>query len=323
MGSARQAPTQAVLLKTSWEHPLHQTWENGRLSSGQVEIIIARLNDKRTALLAGHETELVAQLERLGVDDLRVVMGEWTARADAIIDPRPPAEHDSEASFTRTLDDRGELRASLAADDAVTVETALDLATSPDAEGEARTPKQRRADALIDIMRHYLDNHDHSSGSRHRPHVNVIVTLEQLQGELPGGTSIDGWNIDTPDLATWICDSTLRRVLQAKDHTLDFGTAVRSVPASLYNAVAVRDRHCRWPGCDRRARHCDAHHVRFWSHGGPTSIDNLALLCRRHHRKLHHPGYHAKLDPDGALTITLPDNRTITSHPPRAGPTLF
>jgi hypothetical protein len=58
--------------------------------------------------------------------------------------------------------------------------------------------------------------------------------------------------------------------------------------ASARRAVIVRDRHCRFPGCDRPPSWCDAHHVRHWDKGGPTALHNLVLLCRRHHRLIHH-----------------------------------
>jgi hypothetical protein len=58
----------------------------------------------------------------------------------------------------------------------------------------------------------------------------------------------------------------------------------------MQRALRARDRGCRFPGCDNR-RFVDAHHVRHWAHGGETSLDNLILLCRRHHRAVHEGGY--------------------------------
>ena len=84
----------------------------------------------------------------------------------------------------------------------------------------------------------------------------------------------------------------------------------------------IRDRHCRFPGCDRPAHWCEGHHVWFWDHGGPTRIDNLVLLCTRHHHHLHRPGWHAKLLPDATLEITDPRGRVRTTSPPDRAPPL-
>jgi hypothetical protein len=73
-----------------------------------------------------------------------------------------------------------------------------------------------------------------------------------------------------------------------------------------------------WPGCDRPPAWCEAHHLHWFTNGGPTSIDNLALLCSRHHHRLHQPGWDAKLKPDGTLRVTDPNGTVRTSHPPGA-----
>jgi 5-methylcytosine-specific restriction endonuclease McrA len=52
----------------------------------------------------------------------------------------------------------------------------------------------------------------------------------------------------------------------------------------------LRDHRYRLPGCERPKAWCDAHHVVHWANGGPTSLSNLVLLCRRHHRMVHEPG---------------------------------
>jgi hypothetical protein len=88
------------------------------------------------------------------------------------------------------------------------------------------------------------------------------------------------------------------------------------VPAPLYNALVIRDRHCRFPGCDRPPDWCEAHHLRWVTHGGATAPDNLALLCTRHHHLLHCPGWHAKLRPDATFIVTTPDGRTREGRPP-------
>jgi 5-methylcytosine-specific restriction protein A len=123
-------------------------------------------------------------------------------------------------------------------------------------------------------------------------------------------------------ITTLLCDSTLRRVVIAEGELIEMGRTIRTVPAALYEAVATRDRGCRFPGCDRPAKWCDAHHVVPWWAGGHTGATNLVLLCRRHHRKIHSPGWHAKLLPDATFEVVAPSGRVLQTRPPRAGPLL-
>ena len=92
--------------------------------------------------------------------------------------------------------------------------------------------------------------------------------------------------------------------------------ATRVLTAAMWVGLVARDEHCRFPGCDRPATWCDGHHIHWFSRGGPTRIDNLVLLCRRHHKRLHQPGWHAKLLPDATFEVTNPDGHVRTSHPP-------
>jgi hypothetical protein len=73
------------------------------------------------------------------------------------------------------------------------------------------------------------------------------------------------------------------------------------VPAALRRALVVRDRSCAFPGCDRSPSWCDAHHIRHWADGGETALENLVLLCRRHHRIVHHGRF--RIEMRGALPV--------------------
>lgn len=75
-----------------------------------------------------------------------------------------------------------------------------------------------------------------------------------------------------------------------------------------------RDGGCRFPGCTRH-RFVDAHHIQHWANGGETSLDNLVLLCRHHHRLVHEGGFGVERIEDGTLQFTRPDGRVIAQHP--------
>jgi hypothetical protein len=84
------------------------------------------------------------------------------------------------------------------------------------------------------------------------------------------------------------CDaSVVRVVLDPAGQPLDVGRRTRVVPPAIRTALTVRDRGCAYPGCERGPQWTDAHHVRHWADGGSTSLDNLVLLCRQHHRAVH------------------------------------
>ena len=81
-------------------------------------------------------------------------------------------------------------------------------------------------------------------------------------------------------------------------------------------AVTARDTLCQFPGCT--ACRCDAHHVVHWAEGGATALDNLMLLCRRHHRLVHEGGYTVRRDVDGTSTFVRPNGWPVEVVPPPA-----
>jgi hypothetical protein len=294
-------------------------YHEGRLSGGQVQAVMANLNDRTVGLFAEHEAELVPSLAELSVRETANAMQLWARRAEALLGDGPdPGEPERSLHVSRTLDGRRELRGSLDPEAGGVIETALRLAETRDADGEpTRSPARCRADALVDVCRWFLDHQHHRRGGRHRPHLNVICTLDDVenqgQGRLVDGTVLG----DAATLSRLFCDAGVHRVLSAgRSSILDYGTTTRTVPANLWAALVIRDRHCRFGGCDRPPDWCEAHHVRWVSHGGPTSLDNLVLGCSRHHHLLHTPGWHAKLLPDGSFVVTTPTGRVIESNPP-------
>ncbi|MCW2509416.1 MAG: putative endonuclease, partial [Modestobacter sp.] len=85
--------------------------------------------------------------------------------------------------------------------------------------------------------------------------------------------------------------------------------------AELSRHVWQRDRRCRFPGCRRRGRRCDLHHVVRWP-WGETSAENLCCLCRHHHRLVHQaPGWQLVTLPGGGLRFTTPTGQVRTTWP--------
>lgn len=281
----------------------------GELTGGQVDVVLHNVPGRHVQRFAEHEQDLVPHLAALDLQQTVQVMNEWRARADAVDDAALPPEHENEVHLARTIDGRGELRASLDADRTAVVEAALRVADPKDFD---LTLAERRAEALDVVCRFFLDHQRVRRGGRHRPHVNVVMR------EDGSGTYVDtGQPVSAPELGSILCDCTLHRVLVSGPAILDYGRSTRTPPVDLHNAVVTRDQGCRWPGCDRPPSWCDAHHVVEVERGGGTELGNLVLLCRRHHRKLHaRRPWHAKLLPDGTFVVTAPDGRSQTSDPP-------
>jgi hypothetical protein len=100
-----------------------------------------------------------------------------------------------------------------------------------------------------------------------------------------------------------------RVITRGSSEPLDVGRRTQVVPAGIRRAVVVRDRHCRFPGCDRPKGWSDAHHVVHWANGGDTALSNLVLLCRRHHRLVHH-GFGLEMI-DGTPRFLRPDGTAL------------
>ena len=173
--------------------------------------------------------------------------------------------------------------------------TALGAATAPRGPDDQRSAGQRRADALVDICGHVLDTGNTSSSGGVRPHLLVTTPLGVLGDsirDLPRSAEVAevAWTgpLTNSAVKRLACDAEITRVVvDPPSLPLDVGRTTRSVPVHLRNALVVRDRGCVAEGCDRPPAWTEAHHIVHWAEGGSTSLDNLVLLCRTHHRKVH------------------------------------
>jgi Domain of unknown function (DUF222) len=142
---------------------------------------------------------------------------------------------------------------------------ALQALLPPPAPDDARTPAQRRADALVELARQRME----AAGGR--PHVSLIVRSETLAGQAPApGTELGREGVVPSDTALRIaCDASLSVVtVDGHDRLLSVDRATRTVPPSLRRALVARDHGCRFPGCDRPPEWTDGHHLRHRAHGG-------------------------------------------------------
>jgi hypothetical protein len=153
------------------------------------------------------------------------------------------------------------------------------------------------------------------SGERYQ--VVVHVDAEVLaDAEDPGQSALeDGTRLSAETSQRLACDAS-RVVMRhdAEGRLLEVGARTRTIPPALRRALQYRDQGCRFPGC--AVRFGQGHHLQHWAQGGPTTLSNLALLCRRHHRAVHEGGLHLERLPNGDLRFTSSDGRVLPDVPP-------
>jgi hypothetical protein len=181
---------------------------------------------------------------------------------------------------------------------------------------DGRDPREfgvRMWDALVEACRRLQTAELLPESHGAAPRTVVTIPLADLQRDLEdaGGLLPGGRPLSAQAARRIACDTELIPVvLGAEAQVLDVGRAQRLVTTAIWHALVARDQHCVFPGCTRLPEACDAHHVIHWADGGPTSLDNLALLCRRHHTTVHQTAWRLGIDP-----IT---RRPAWSPPPRA-----
>ncbi|TMD34356.1 MAG: DUF222 domain-containing protein [Chloroflexi bacterium] len=172
--------------------------------------------------------------------------------------------------------------------------TALESLATCRGREDDRKHSQRMADAVGELVHHAMDQGTLPKRNGVRPHVTVTTTLEGLKNEF-GAPPADlelSLPISTKTLERITCDSTISRVLLADSMVIDVGRATRVTSAPRRRALRVRDRGCRFPGCDRPVNWTNPHHVVAWTRGGPSDFANEVFLCYYHHRLVHEGGWH-------------------------------
>ena len=165
-----------------------------------------------------------------------------------------------------------------------------------------KDPARRRADAMALLAERALaagfsaqDSAPVSGSRAERYQVVLHVSAETSATPLDAGAELeDGTHVSAETSRRLACDAGVVELARtAGGAVLDVGRRTRTIPPAIRRALDARDRGCRFPGCGNRF--CDGHHVKHWSEGGETKLDNLVLLCRAHHRMLHEGGYRVEL----------------------------
>ena len=185
---------------------------------------------------------------------------------------------------------------------------------------DQRPYERRLADALVDVAWHHLDHGLVPQNASARTHLQVTTSLETLRA-LDGAPAAElefSLPISAKAVERLACDCSITRILLGSDSmVIDVGRARRTISAPQRKALNARDQHCVWPGCDRPASWTSGHHLVHWIHGGLSNLQNLALLCYRHHWMVHEGGWQIARGDDGRM-VTIPP--TVTFGPMPRGP---
>lgn len=264
-------------------------WKHRQISSDQAELMW-RASEQMPDKYPDAERVL---LEIVGdsVDETKQVLDYWRSDVDV---PGVALELEDQLHrrrFDVTRKNNGMVAGEFALPkmEGETFLVAIDTLMPPPADGDTRTTTQRRADALSDLGRSFLEGSETPIAGGERPHINVHADIPALKGQGGGlHETEDGVVLDTESVRQLACDASVSRIVFGPDsEVLDVGRKTRVIPAGLRRAVVARDRHCVAPGCARPARWSDVHHIVSWADGGETAIDNLCLLCRYHHTQVH------------------------------------
>jgi hypothetical protein len=186
------------------------------------------------------------------------------------------------------------------------------------AEDDPPTLAQQDADALALLAETALHHGIDPGAPGERYQVVVHVDAEVLaDAEQPGQSVLDnGTRVPAGTSQRLACDASLVVMRHGRDgHVVEVDTRRRTIAPALRCALHHRDHGCRFPGCGLPLG--QGHHIRHWAQGGPTTLSNLAVLCRRHHRAVHEEGYQVERQPDGELQFRRPDGGSCQTFRPR------
>ena len=290
----------------------------GAVTPAHVGVITAAVTPARVAVAAANgidlgttDAVLTRAARTLGPEDTAKAVRRWVAGID------PDGTLDDAAGLPRTFrmavsaHGRVYLSGHLDPVGGETVHTALLALMNGDRPaGDLRTHGERMGGALVDLARRALRTGDLPTVRGAAAQVRVTIDWFALCAAR-GAPGVSGGELSFagpigPETARRLaCDAAVVRLLtDPAGLPLDVGQEQRTATAAIRRALELRDGHCVFTGCTIPAAWCDVHHVIHWAHGGPTSCENGALLCERHHTAVHEGGFTIARDPGTAIWHT-------------------
>ncbi|MCZ2804910.1 DUF222 domain-containing protein [Modestobacter sp. VKM Ac-2983] len=330
IGHARLSQTEASRVVRSGrvlEHfpALAAGFAGGQITAAQVNVVAEKIGPRE-----------VARAEEQGID-LGAFDQVWAQVAtespheslvaavqafDNALDPDGPEPDPTEGRrFTMVKHADGSVtgRLELDAVGGEKVQAAIESIVQADRpKGDERTRSQQDADAFVQLADNQLASGNLPVLRTVKPHVVVGVDLDDLVDPATGAGAGEmgfGATISAARARYLACDGSISRIVMGPDGVpLDLGRDHRVVTPGLRKAVERRDKSCVFAGCGAPSWWCDVHHLIHWLHGGETSLQNSALLCERHHTKVHH-GFRVERDPGGRWRTYRPDDTQIPIGP--------
>jgi hypothetical protein len=281
----------------------------GELAPEQARVLCrlhGRIDDQA---LIDSQAELVQLARELNTDALGKLIAHLIAtHCEPALEADQAKAHERRYLQLRTdLDGTVHGRFRLASEDAEALLTVLEPLARRSELGDPRSAGQRRADALIEVFTAATAWMDLPQAGGQRPTLSYVMPAGWAAGHPPPSLAAQltgdvhphslGEHCATAAwtgpqtrarLETILCDARISRVLlDPTGQVISLQSLTDQITTAQRRAVSARDRHCVAKGCTRPPAFCDVHHLTHREHGGKTVVDNLVLLCRRHHVLWH------------------------------------
>lgn len=178
---------------------------------------------------------------------------------------------------------------------------------------DTRSLAQKRLDGAIHALTVGLQTGKLSINGGYQPQIVVNIDQKTLEADLAAtdanfrSDAVHSGPINPRSIRQLACNAELLPVVLGGDsQAIDVGSRKRLFTAEQRKVLYARDRGCTFPGCTSGVDRCEAHHVQEYSRGGPTTLENAAMVCRHHHHLVHETGW----------TITVRNGVPFWSPPP-------
>ncbi|MDA3648510.1 HNH endonuclease [Saccharopolyspora indica] len=316
------------------------------LGEGVISLEHARVISRCLARLPEHTRHRAAEVERLLVENAcRQCPRDLAKLADRV---RYMLDADGAVQDEKAQFESRELHYATARDGMLVIKARLDRETGakfvtalrplaaprPESDGvkDPRTVGQRNADGLSTLLDLVLDTDGMPRTGGQKPHLTVTIDYTDLKNQLPatsngseiavgGAGMLEGTDqyLSPQTIRRIACDcDVLPMVMGGDSLPLDVGASQRTAPTHIRAALLARDGVCAFPECDHPAGTPQAHHIVHWVDGGPTSVENMVMLCAHHHRTIHNHHWDIELQ-RGRPVFTPPANVDPTRTPRPGG----